>query len=119
MLVAGAFGGDDLDDGGDDFSGLLNDDGVTNADVLTVDLILVVQGGAGDGGAGDKHGLELGNGGEYASAAHLDGDVTQSASLFARGETCRRRPTWGAWRWRRALGAVESCLTLMTAPSVA
>ena len=77
LTLCRAFCGDDLDYGGDDFSCLLNDDRVTDADVFAVDLILVVQGGAGDGGSRDEDRLELGNGGEHASAANLDGDVTQ------------------------------------------
>ena len=43
---------DYLDDFGDYLAGVLNDDGVADPDVLAVDLLLVVQGGALDDGVG-------------------------------------------------------------------
>ena len=72
-------GADDLRD---DVAGALDDDGITDADILEVDNVLVVERGELDGDAGNLHGLEHGEGVERAGATDVDTD--QSA---------------GAWSW--------------------
>jgi len=75
----------DFDDGGDDFAGLFDEDGVAEVDVFVGDFRLVVEGGAGDGGAADKDGFEFGDGGELSGASDLDGDGAEDG-FFLFGE---------------------------------
>ena len=100
---------DDLDDGGDDFSGFFHEHGRAEADVLAVDLVLVVQRGAGDGGAGNEHGCELGDGCQHAGAADLDDDVVERGFLLLGQEFIGGGPARGAGGEAEllALGAVE------------
>ena len=53
---------------------LVHDDGVALAHVFAADLVDVVQRGTRDGGASDRHWVELGDRCEHTSAAHLDTD---------------------------------------------
>ena len=66
-----------FEDLGDDLTGLLDADRIALADVLAGDLSGVVQRGAGHGGAGEEHGLELGHGGDRAGPADLHRDRAQ------------------------------------------
>ncbi len=52
-----------------DFAGFLDGDGVADADVFAADFVFVVRGGAGDGAAGEKDGIQLGDGCQYSGAA--------------------------------------------------
>ena len=57
-------------DSGNDVTTFLDDDRISDADVLATDLLLVVQRGAADGGAVDKHRLQLGHRRESAGTSH-------------------------------------------------
>src|SRR5690606_7503667 len=98
-----------FDHGGDDFTGFLDEHGGADADVFFRDLVLVVQGGAGDGGAGDEDWRELGDGGEHAGAADLDGDGVEGGFLLLGEELVGGGPARGARGEAEffALGAVE------------
>ena len=61
---------------------LVHDDGVALAHVLATDLVDVVQRGARDGGASDRHRIELCDRREHAGAAHLDANLAQDSLLF-------------------------------------
>ena len=67
---------------GDYVACLVHDDGVALAHVFTTDLVDVVQRGARDGGAGDRHRVELGDRREHTGAAHLDANFAQDGLLF-------------------------------------
>ena len=61
---------------------LVHDDGVALAHVLAANLVDVVQRGARDGGAGDRHRVELSDRREHTGAAHLDANLAQDGLLF-------------------------------------
>ena len=61
---------------------LVHDDSVALAHVFAADLVNVVQRGARDGGAGDRHRIELGDRREHTGAAHLDANLAQDGLLF-------------------------------------
>ena len=61
---------------------LVHDDGVALAHVLAADLVDIVQRGARDSGAGDRHRIELRDRREHAGAAHLDANLAQDGLLF-------------------------------------
>src|SRR5262249_2117856 len=67
----------DADDLGDDLAGLLDHDGVADADVLALELVGVVQAGAPHGRAGQQDRLELGHGRQLAGLADLHRDPGQ------------------------------------------
>ena len=77
---------------------LVHDDSVALAHVFATDLVDVVQRGARDGGAGNRHRVELGDRCEHTGAAHLDHDVRHRGIFLLRrilighgplGEFCR------------------------------
>ena len=74
-----------LHDLGNDLSRLLHHHGVADADILLGDIVLVVEGGEGDGGPGQAHRLQLGLGRQHPGAAHLDHDVQNAGGLALRG----------------------------------
>ena len=61
---------------------LVHDDGVALAHVFAADLVDVMQRGARDGGAGNRHRVELGDRREHTGAAHLDANFAQDGLLF-------------------------------------
>ena len=67
---------------GNDVARLVHDDGVALAHVLAADLVDVVQRGARDGGAGDRHRIELRDRREHAGAPHLNANLAQDGLLF-------------------------------------
>ena len=67
---------------GDHVACLVHDDSVALAHVFATDLVDVVQRGARNGGAGDRHRVELGHRREHAGAAHLDADLAQDSLFF-------------------------------------
>ena len=69
-------------DRGDYVARLVNDDGVALAHVFAADLVDVVQRGTRDGGAGNRHWVELGDRREHTGAAHLDANFAQDGLLF-------------------------------------
>ncbi len=75
--VGGPFGGNGGEDNGNDFARFFDDDAVVDADVFALNFVLVVEGGAFDGGASELNGLKFGNGGEDAGAAHLNRNIEQ------------------------------------------
>ncbi len=92
-LVAGAEAGDRGDDLRDHLAGTLDDDGVADANVLAVDVALVVEGGHADVRAANDDGLEDGERGEDAGAPDVDGDVAQLRGALLGRELERRGPT--------------------------
>ena len=66
---------------GDDLPRLAHLDGVPDAQAQLLDDLAVVQGGAGDGGAGQQHRLKGGGGGQHAGPADVDLDVQQAGLL--------------------------------------
>ena len=61
---------------------LVHDDGIALAHVFATDLVDVMKRGARDGGAGDRHRVELGDRREHTGAAHLDANFAQDGLLF-------------------------------------
>src|SRR6185437_817850 len=76
----------------DDVAGALDDDRVAFANVLALDLILVMQGGAADDDAADRDRLELGNRRQRAAPADLDADLLEQRLRLLRREFMRDRP---------------------------
>ena len=74
------------DDFGNDFAGLAYHDGVPDVEVQLRDAVGVVQGGAADAGARQRHGVEFRHGGDSPRAPDLDDDPTQCAGGFLRRE---------------------------------
>ena len=75
---------------------LVHDDGVALAHVFATDLVDVVQRGARDGGAGDRHRVELGDRREHTGATHLDANFAQDGLLFLGRELKGDGPAWRA-----------------------
>ena len=67
---------------GNDVARLVHDDGVALAHVFAADLVDVVQRGARNSGAGNRHRIELRDRREHARATHLDANLTQDGLLF-------------------------------------
>ena len=72
---------------------LVHDDSVALAHVFAADLVDVVQRGARDGGAGDRHRVELSDRREHTGAAHLDANLAQDGLLFLGRELKGDGPT--------------------------
>ena len=76
---------DDANHRGNDFAGLLDNDGIADADVFAADLVFIVEGGPRNGAAAEEDGLEFGDRGEHAGAADLNRDGLQDRhGLFRR-----------------------------------
>ena len=118
LAAARPVGIDDLDDLRDDVAALFDHHAIADADVLAGDLVGVVQRGVRDRGAGQQHRLEHRHRRHRAGPSDVDGDVLQRGRLLLRRETCRRSPSAGTSRWRRADRGAASASTLMTTPSV-
>ena len=76
--------GHDFDDLGDDLARLLDHHRIAHPDVLAADLILVVEGGAADGGAGQEDRFQFGDRGEDAGTSHLHGDGAEDGAGMVR-----------------------------------
>ena len=74
------------EDVGNDVAGALDLHHVADADVLAVDVLLVVQGSVLHGGAADDDGLQDGLGVQAAGAADVDDDVQQAGVGALGGE---------------------------------
>src|SRR4029079_16717043 len=72
-----------------DVASTLDNDGVADAHVLPFDLIFIVEGGVLHHDASDGHRLELGDGGERASAADLDVDAAKDGGRLLGREFMR------------------------------
>ena len=90
--LPGAILDDRADDLRDDVAGPLHDDVVAGADVLAVDVVLVVQRGPLHGDAADEDRLEHGERREDAGAAHVDLDGAQPRRGRGGGELVGDRP---------------------------
>ena len=77
--------GEDLHHLGDDLPGLLEDHCVSDADVLLINEVLVVESCVGDGGPRQPHRLHNDLGGQHPGAAHLDHNVQYLGGLPLRG----------------------------------
>lgn len=78
----------------DDITGALDHDRVADADVLALQLILVVQGGIGHNDTADRDRGQPRNRGQLAGPSHLDVDILQQGrGLFGR-EFVRDGPAW-------------------------
>ena len=75
---------------------LMDHDGVAHAHILTMHLVDIVEGRAGDSGARNGHRVKLGNRGEHTGAAHLHANLAQHGCLFFRWELKSDGPAWGA-----------------------
>ena len=69
-----------------------NDHRVANTNVFATRFVFVVQGSVGDGHTADKHGGELGDGRQFASAAHLNFNAQYGRQLLLRRILVRHRP---------------------------
>ena len=78
---------------GDHVARLVHDDGIALAHVFATDLVDVVQRGARDSGAGNRHRVELGDRREHTGATHLDANLAQYGLLFLRRELKGNGPT--------------------------
>src|SRR5690606_28155271 len=80
---SGAEFGLDAENFGDDIAGFFDDNLIAELYAEALQLVDIMEGGAGDGAAGDEYGREVGDGGDGAEAADLAGDVYESgAGLF-------------------------------------
>ena len=86
---------DDGNDLGDDVATALDLDEVADADAEAGDLVGVVEGGARDGGAADRHRSERGDGRDLAGAADLEEDIFEAGDGGARGELVGDGPARG------------------------
>lgn len=82
FFSASAFFCQGLDHLGYDFASLLDNDLVTDADVLALDFLAVVQGSSGYGGACEKNGFKVGYRGNSAGSPDLDFDALESGGGF-------------------------------------
>src|SRR5664280_428798 len=106
-----SFGGwDYADDLGDYVSAALDLDEVVEADAEAGDLVGVVEGGAGDGGAADEDGREHGDGSYFSGAADLELHALQLRDGGARGELVGDGPARGAARESEAALLGCGCL---------
>ena len=76
---------DDTLDSRNDFACFFDHHGVAETDVFALDFFLVVEGGARDGGAGNKDGIEFCYRGEHSCAADLNSDGAEN-SFFLLGQ---------------------------------
>ena len=100
--LSGAQARDGRDDLGDDLAGAPHDDRVADEHALARDLVGVVQRRHRDGDAADAHRLEHRERRHGAGAADADLDVAAASSSAPRPGTCRRSPSAGTSRSRRA-----------------
>lgn len=85
----------DCHDRGNNVAGFFDADGVADSDIFASDFLFVVEGSPADGGAADEDGFQLGNGGEDAGTADLDGDGFQRGFGLLGGVFVGHGPTWG------------------------
>src|SRR5690606_22950742 len=83
---------DHAHDLGNHVAGAAHDDGVALAHVQACDLVGVVQGGIGDGDAGDLYRFQTRDRRDRAGAPDLDLDRAQHGGLFLRRILVRQRP---------------------------
>ena len=81
--------------GRDDLAGLLHGDEVAHADVLAGDLLKVVEGGPGDGGAAQLHRIELRHRRDHPGAPDLEGDGMEAGLGLLRRIFVGDRPAGG------------------------
>ena len=89
-----------------DLSRLLYQHSISDADVLFRDEILIVKGGACDGGAGQTHRLHYGLRRQHAGTPHLNHNVHHPGRLLLRRIFVGRRP---AGKFRRTAQGFTFC----------
>jgi hypothetical protein len=99
--------GDDPDHLRDDIAGALDDDRVALADILALDLVLVVQRRAPHHDAADSDRLQLGDRCQRAAPPDLDDDVIDDCLRLLRRKFMRERPARRAADEAQALFKVE------------
>ena len=102
---------------GDYVARLVHDDGIALAHVFATDLVDVVQRGARDGGAGNRHRVELGDRREHTGATHLDANHAQDGLLFLGRELKGNGPAWCAGGKARS-SCCWKLSTFTTTPSI-
>ena len=108
MTVRWPLVGDGRDHLGNDVAGALDDDRVSDTDVLARDLVLVVQGRTGDDDPADGHGRQIGHRGQGACPADLDGNLFEDRLRLFGGELVGDRPPRGPADETEALLPVEA-----------
>ncbi len=108
LCVVGPLLANDADDLRDDITGAAQDHEIADADILALDLVLVVEGGIRDDDAADGDGFEARRRGQGTRAADLDVDVFQTRRGFLRGKFVRDGPARGARDEAEALLQVEA-----------
>ena len=93
--VFGAFGFDDPDDLGNDFACFFDLHGIANVEVPCTDHAIVVEGGVGDGCAGEFDGFEGCSWGDLAGFADLVLDAEECGGFAFGGELVGDDPSWG------------------------
>ena len=88
------FGENDFHDGRNDLSGLFDEHGVADADVLPADVVFVVEGGAADGGSSQRDRLQFRDGCEDARPPDLHRDGPQQGGRAFGGVFEGFRPAW-------------------------
>src|SRR5690606_26990087 len=72
---------------------LVDDDGVTDAHVFTVDLVFVVERGAGNGGTVEEGGAQFGDGRDGTSTPDLEDNIFDNRGRLGRREFVGDGPT--------------------------
>lgn len=111
------FGKVHFQNGGDDFPRLFHQHGISDADVLPVDFILVVKGGSRHRGAGQQHGLEFRHGVSTPVRPTCTMMFSRAVS-FCSGGNLYAAAQRGARAVAPRASRVAMELILMTAPSV-
>src|SRR5690606_32275619 len=93
FFFAGAKVREHLDHFGDDIASLVDDDGVTDAHVFTVDLVFVVERGAGNGGTVEEGGAQFGDGRDGTSTPDLEDNIFDNRGRLGRREFVGDGPT--------------------------
>ena len=89
-------------------AGALQDDAVADADVLTLDLVFVMQGRAGDDHAAHRDRLQYGNRRQRARASDLDRDIPQPGLGLLGRKLVGQRPARRAAHHAQALLPIAS-----------
>src|SRR5690606_37732835 len=92
----------------DDLTGLLDDDPVALFDAQPHEFVAVVKTGAGDRGAGDVDGFEVGDGGDRAGLANVHGNFANARFSFVAFPLVGNEPP-------RTLGGEPEALPLLPA----
>lgn len=103
---------------GNDLTGLLEQDGVTDAHIFFGDEILVVEGGVGDGGARQTHRLQHRLGGQDPGARPTWTTMSVTREYFFSGGYLKATAHLGALAVEPSRSRSARWSTFMTAPSM-